>query len=79
MPTTLGRAHVDNKSLSISEHVMRGWSMLSNTAPFDMTARIDLVHFGPSRLPCRLLTSCFVQRHHLTDVDDAVRGRNQVV
>jgi len=37
MPTTPGRAHVDNKSLSISEHVMRGWSMLSNTAPFDMT------------------------------------------
>src|SRR5438093_3328377 len=37
VPTKPGRAHVDNKSLPISEHVMRGWSMLSNTAPFDMT------------------------------------------
>jgi amidase len=37
MPTTPGRAHVDDPTLPIAEHVMRGWAVLANTAPFDMT------------------------------------------
>jgi amidase len=37
MPTTPGRAHVDDKTLPLSQHVIRGWSVLANTAPFDMT------------------------------------------
>jgi amidase len=37
MPTTPVRAHVDDPKLPISEHVKRGWGMLANTAPTDMT------------------------------------------
>jgi amidase len=37
MPTTPGRAHVDDPTLPIAEHVTRGWAVLANTAPFDMT------------------------------------------
>jgi len=37
MPTTPGRPHIDDKNLSITDRVIRGWSVLSNTAPFDMT------------------------------------------
>jgi amidase len=37
MPTTPGRPHLDVKNLSIAERVTRGWAVLSNTAPFDMT------------------------------------------
>jgi amidase len=37
MPTTPGRPHADDKDLSIAERVIRGWAVLSNTTPFDMT------------------------------------------
>ena len=37
MPTTPKLPHVDDRSLPIAEHVMRGWSTLTNTSPFDMT------------------------------------------
>ena len=37
MPTTPGRPHVVDPSLSIVQNVMRGWAVLSNTGPFDMT------------------------------------------
>lgn len=37
MPTTPGRAHVDDPSMPISEHVIRGWGVLANTYPTDMT------------------------------------------
>jgi amidase len=37
MPTTPGRPHVDDKELSITDRVIRGWAVLSNTTPFDMT------------------------------------------
>jgi amidase len=37
MPTTPGRPHADDTTLSITERVMRGWGVLGNTAPFDMT------------------------------------------
>lgn len=37
MPTTPGLPHKHDPSLPISEHVMRGWGVLANTAPTDMT------------------------------------------
>ncbi|HZV48509.1 MAG TPA: amidase family protein [Candidatus Dormibacteraeota bacterium] len=37
MPTTPGVPHKHDPSLPLSEHVMRGWGVLSNTAPTDMT------------------------------------------
>lgn len=37
MPTTPGRPHRADASLPIAQSVMRGWAVLTNTAPFDMT------------------------------------------
>ena len=37
MPTTPWAAHEHLPELSISEHVMRGWGMVGNTAPTDVT------------------------------------------
>jgi amidase len=37
MPTTPGQPHVDDRNLSLSERVLRGWSPLANTGPFDIT------------------------------------------
>jgi amidase len=37
MPTTPGRPHKHAPDLPISEHVMRGWAVLTNTSPTDMT------------------------------------------
>ena len=37
MPTTPGLPHVDDPTLPISAHVKRGWGVLANTYPMDMT------------------------------------------
>jgi len=37
MPTTPGRPHLNDPSLPIAQHVLRGWAVLNNTAPFDLT------------------------------------------
>lgn len=37
MPTTPGLPHRHDPELGIAAHVLRGWAVLSNTAPFDMT------------------------------------------
>jgi amidase len=37
LPTTPGLPHLDDPSLSISERVLRGWAVLANTYPTDLT------------------------------------------
>jgi amidase len=37
MPTTPGVAHVHDPAMPISEHLLRGWGLLANTSPTDMT------------------------------------------
>lgn len=37
MPTTPGLPHLIDASLDVSERVLRGWAVLSNTSPTDMT------------------------------------------
>lgn len=37
MPTTPGVAHVHDPAMPIHDHLMRGWALLANTAPTDMT------------------------------------------
>jgi amidase len=37
MPTSPGRPHVVDPSLTIAERVMRGWGVLANTAPMNIT------------------------------------------
>jgi amidase len=37
MPTTPGVAHVHDPDLPLGEHLMRGWGLLANTSPTDMT------------------------------------------
>ncbi len=42
LPTTPGWPHPDDPSLSISERVTRGWAVLANTYPTDMTGHPGL-------------------------------------
>lgn len=37
MPTTPGVAHVHDPDMSVHDRVMRGWALLANTSPTDMT------------------------------------------
>lgn len=37
LPTTPGTPHVDDRALPIPQHVRRGWAVLANTYPTDMT------------------------------------------
>jgi amidase len=37
MPTTPGVAHVHDPAMPVSEHLLRGWALLANTSPTDMT------------------------------------------
>lgn len=42
MPTTPARPHLNDPSLPLSQHVLRGWSTLANTGPFDVTGHPGL-------------------------------------
>jgi amidase len=37
MPTTPGVAHLHEPEMALRDHMMRGWGLLANTAPTDMT------------------------------------------
>ena len=62
MPTTPGRAHVHDPTLPISEHVKRGWAVLANTHPTDMTGHpaITLPLAEAGGLPVGVM---FIGRH----------------
>jgi amidase len=66
MPTTPGLPHTDDAEMSISDRVQRGWAVLANTYPSDMTGHpaVTIPATEASGLPVGLM---LVGRHFEDD------------
>jgi amidase len=66
MPTTPGLPHTDDAAMSVSERVQRGWALLANTYPTDMTGHpaLTIPAAEASGLPVGLM---LVGRHFEDD------------